>query len=677
MKGDECKMKDVYVFISDLHIGGFTDWKALIYTVYKVKEILNVIKAKQRFLVVLGDIVEGAKIHEYQNLVFHPSQQPKYASMILQWIYDEIEVDKIILVPGNHDLRKHEGKDMITLVADNLRGMSIPYETKNEGDVIEIGGKRVILRHEIGKSSGGYAGGSTPKLVNNALIYLREYKADMLICGHYHVYDIRPEIILLPSFQWDSDPKYWYRGAVIITDDWGIFPIITRNMSDFNDKGTLDDLEDWLHEIKKRYDPENNGKILTYRNEINEFIKTMCVVDEKLKEEKRKLYRAYVKWMRANNKEPLGRTEFYRFLRKQFVESKIHGGYYFRGLALISSLNNFSIDEFIRTVCMIDEKAKVERKRLYEIYAEWMKRNGKEPLGKEHFYDTIRNQFKEVYDKRKGRYYFEGLTIKREFDNLSLVPKPSHVIDEKMAEEIVNEFIKDMCIINEKMKAKRTELYEAFVEWAKRNNKELVGRNSFYDIIRNQFYETKTDTYYFEGLALKENAFKEEEKELKVSEEKVPIPEVWNSIPIVRQYMIDEFIRTTCIINEEMKVERRKLYDAYVEWAEENDRKHKKPLGRTLFYNIIRMLFEQKSIKGRLYFKGLMLKESTPEEELISNNKSLQHVKEKLKQMGYANVRIQKVHTYPSIKNQDLITIETNEGKTILTAKNNDKQNTT
>jgi len=247
--------------MSDLHIGGLLDFKALEYTVYKTKQLLATIKPSKRVLVVLGDIVEGSNIHKYQHLVTHPSQQAKYAAYVVKWLVDELAVNKVIIIPGNHDLRSHEGKDLFSLILGHLRNLNVNVEVRKEGDIITIGNKKVLLRHEIGYSSGGYAGGLTPKLLTNALVYLRQTSADVVIAGHYHVFAITPEIILLPSFQWCSDPKYWYRGAVIVTDDWSIIPVITRNMTDYNNQEGVDELEDWLYNIRKRYRYQNNGTI--------------------------------------------------------------------------------------------------------------------------------------------------------------------------------------------------------------------------------------------------------------------------------------------------------------------------------------------------------------------------------------------------------------------------------
>lgn len=243
----------MYIFISDLHIGGLTDYRALEYTVYRIKQLLTTLKPNRRVLVILGDIVEGSNIHKYQQLVTHPTQQVKYAAYVIKWIVDELAVNKVIIIPGNHDLRSHEGKDLFSVVTEQLRKLGVSVEPKREGDIIKIGNKKVLLRHEIGYSSGGYAAGLTPKLLTNALIYLRQTGADVVVVGHYHVFAITSEVILLPSFQWSSDPKYWYRGSVVITDDWTVIPVITRNMTNYNSPTAIDELEEWLHSIKSKY----------------------------------------------------------------------------------------------------------------------------------------------------------------------------------------------------------------------------------------------------------------------------------------------------------------------------------------------------------------------------------------------------------------------------------------
>jgi len=69
---------------------------------------------------------------------------------------------------------------------------------------------------------------------------------------------------------------------------------------------------------------------------------------------------------------------------------------------------------------------------------------------------------------------------------------------------------------------------------------------------------------------------------------------------------VGKFIKNMCIIDENTRIEKGKLYEAYTEWAMRNK---KKPLGRNQFYNIILEHFEEKKIKGVNYFKGLTLRE--------------------------------------------------------------------
>lgn len=118
-----------------------------------------------------------------------------------------------------------------------------------------MGRKKIVLMHSLGRG-GGY-GGPTPKLLLNANRILRKKKADVVYVGDYHLFGITDELVMIPSFQYSSDAKFWIRGIVIVTEDGVPIPILTLNETDYEDnEEEIEKLMEWLvnlqYKVKRR-----------------------------------------------------------------------------------------------------------------------------------------------------------------------------------------------------------------------------------------------------------------------------------------------------------------------------------------------------------------------------------------------------------------------------------------
>jgi len=106
----------------------------------------------------------------------------------------------------------------------------------------------------------------TLEIYVSGLLYTREYDVDMIICSHYRVFIMSPELILLPSFQWSDNPMYKDKGGILMTDNGLVIPIVFKQMTDYSRSETIHELDNWLHNIGQ--------KILS--NKENEMIR-LCI----------------------------------------------------------------------------------------------------------------------------------------------------------------------------------------------------------------------------------------------------------------------------------------------------------------------------------------------------------------------------------------------------------------
>ena len=84
----------------------------------------------------------------------------------------------------------------------------------------------------IGETPWRLVEGLVPEILGLGPLYAREYGVDTIACGHYHVFAMSPELILLPSFQWSDNPMHRTRGGVLMTDEGLIIPIVYKQMTD-------------------------------------------------------------------------------------------------------------------------------------------------------------------------------------------------------------------------------------------------------------------------------------------------------------------------------------------------------------------------------------------------------------------------------------------------------------
>ena len=230
------------------------DFIALEVLILKLKSILQLLRIANRTLVILGNITEDNK-QETQCLIAHPVQKVKYASYVIKWIAEELAADEIIIMPGDNDLHKYKGKTIISLIKEELEKLDTNTKIVNEGQVIKIGEKKVMLYHTIEELSRKDTGESIESKLKNIgadLINSGKYNTDILVCGQYHIFIMTPELIFLPSFQWSNNPMYGTKGCILITDNGLIIPVILKQMTDYNSPETVDELDSWLHNIKQK-----------------------------------------------------------------------------------------------------------------------------------------------------------------------------------------------------------------------------------------------------------------------------------------------------------------------------------------------------------------------------------------------------------------------------------------
>ena len=78
---------------------------------------------------------------------------------------------------------------------------------------------------------------------------------------------------------------------------------------------------------------EKRGLLLKTMNPVSQFINACCKLEGR---EKRKiLYAHYLNWARENDQHPLTHRGFYNIMRSLgYIETIIHGEYYFKGISL-------------------------------------------------------------------------------------------------------------------------------------------------------------------------------------------------------------------------------------------------------------------------------------------------------------------------------------------------------
>ncbi len=230
-------MRRVYIFISDLRIGGLIDFKALHTLLLRLQSILRLLEAEERVLIILGSIVEGNK-QEFQSLIVHPVLKAKYASYIIKWMVDELAINEAVLVPGDGDLYKYDSKTIISLIKEELEELSVATKVVGEGYIIRVGDKKVMLCHTLREKLREYS--------------MEKHDVDMVICGQHNVYVMTHRLILLPSFRWSSKLTRGVRGGLVITDDGVIIPIFLEQATDYSNPEIVDELDTWLHNIKQK-----------------------------------------------------------------------------------------------------------------------------------------------------------------------------------------------------------------------------------------------------------------------------------------------------------------------------------------------------------------------------------------------------------------------------------------
>jgi len=83
--------------------------------------------------------------------------------------------------------------------------------------------------------------------------------------------------------------------------------------------------------IEKKYE-----LLLEGLSNVYEFLKDKdwIIVSETGRVERKLLYKAYVEWCRLNGEQPVSRREFYEHVRRKYIEVKVSGEWYFKGIDL-------------------------------------------------------------------------------------------------------------------------------------------------------------------------------------------------------------------------------------------------------------------------------------------------------------------------------------------------------
>jgi len=96
--------------------------------------------------------------------------------------------------------------------------------------------------------------------------------------------------------------------------------------------------------------------------------------------------------------------------------------------------------------------------------------------------------------------------------------------------------------------------------------------------------------------------------------------DVNTKIDLVEEYSspVWQFVNEECVEDHDYRIERKKLYEAYIQWARENA---KEPITTRKFYAVLRTKFLEVTISGKRYFRGLTLKKEVEGEQLKLDNK--------------------------------------------------------
>ena len=215
------------VIISDLHIGGLTDFWALENVIEQVITKLKRLKVGKVDLILLGDV------HDYQSL--YPTQvtltrgvwQSYAAAGVIEWIIEKfkansIEVEKIIIVEGNHDRRIAENMSLSEVLLHALNDMGYDGKAFVSSYYIDEQNEALYRHAILERTSGSYIYGITPRMIKEADKIMLRHRTRFVISGHVHKYGCvkttHGYAITLPSFQIDLSRGENDRGALIMLD---------------------------------------------------------------------------------------------------------------------------------------------------------------------------------------------------------------------------------------------------------------------------------------------------------------------------------------------------------------------------------------------------------------------------------------------------------------------------
>jgi len=215
------------VCLSDLHVGGLTDFWNLDLTIEKVIDRLKRYRVDRIELVLLGDVHEGQGMYETQVTsvrgVFQSFAGAGLVYSIVERFRDGgIGVEKVVIAQGNHDRRLHEGLSLSQHLLMALEDMQLPCRVEVYDYYIEDG---VLYRHAILLGSGGsYIYGISPRMISAATKICEKYGVEKVVAGHVHkfgmvkLHKMDAMAVTIPSFQIDFKREENDRGVLIILD---------------------------------------------------------------------------------------------------------------------------------------------------------------------------------------------------------------------------------------------------------------------------------------------------------------------------------------------------------------------------------------------------------------------------------------------------------------------------
>jgi len=174
------------VVFSDLHIGNMFDFYAYYEILALAEKVMKRHKVNKTLLVMLGDVCDASEIYRTQLTLAENRLQRYIAADIIDETAKRLKAYKILVLAGNHDLRKgiELARDVARILIDEY-GYNVDY---SENLIVEeVEGVRFLFTHTMSRRSrGSYFGGLTGYILTKILYVMVKTKADVAVLGHTH-----------------------------------------------------------------------------------------------------------------------------------------------------------------------------------------------------------------------------------------------------------------------------------------------------------------------------------------------------------------------------------------------------------------------------------------------------------------------------------------------------------